>query len=129
MLTRSQGRSETVTITSDQGRLTQEEVERMMADAEKYAEDDKATAARIASRNALENYAFNLKNQLNDADGLGGKLGDDDKETVSIGQNYSSQMSPLMCAASRSHQGDHGLVSGKLCDRFDRGLRRADGAA
>jgi hypothetical protein len=129
MLTRSQGRSETVTITSNQGRLTQEEVERMMADAEKYAEDDKATAARIASRNALENYAFNLKNQLNDADGLGGKLGDDDKEAVSIGQNYSSQMSPLMCAASRSHQGDHGLVSGKLCDRFDRGLRRADGAA
>ena len=62
----------------------------MMVDAEKYAEDDKATAARIASRNALENYAFHLKNQANDADGLGGRLDDDDKEIVSIGQNYSS---------------------------------------
>jgi heat shock protein 5 len=107
MLTHSQGRSETVIITSDPGRLTQEEVERMMADAEKYAEDDKATAARIASRNALENYAFNLKNQLNDADGLGGRLGNDGKETVSISRNYSSQTPPLMSAASRSHQGDH----------------------
>src|SRR4051794_27830274 len=119
MLTHSQGRSEKVTITSDQGRLTREEVERMVADAEKYAEDDKVTAARIANRNALENYVFNLKNQLNDADGLGGRLDDDDKETVSISQNHSSQASPLMWAASRSHQGDHRLVGGKLCDRFD----------
>jgi molecular chaperone DnaK (HSP70) len=119
MLTHSQGRSETVTIASDQGRLTREEVERMIVDAEKYAEDDKATAARIANRNALENYAFNLKNQLNDADGLGGRLDDDGKETVSIDQNYSSQTPSLMCSASRSHQGDHRLVSGKLCDRFD----------
>jgi endoplasmic reticulum chaperone BiP len=90
MLIHSRGRSETVTMTSDQGRLTREEVERMMADAEKYAEDDKATAARIASRNALESYAFNLKNQLNDADGLGGRLDSNDKEVVSIGQNCPS---------------------------------------
>jgi hypothetical protein len=119
MLTHPRGRSETVTMTSDQGRLTREEVERMIADAEKYAEDDKTTAARITSRNSLENYAFNLKNQLNDADGLGGRLYGYDKEIVSIGQNYSCQTSPLICAASRSHRGDHRLVSGKLCDRFD----------
>jgi endoplasmic reticulum chaperone BiP len=87
--------SETVTITSDQGRLTREEVERLMADAEKYAEDDKETVARIASRKALENHAFNLKNQLNDADGLGEKLGDDDEETIGIDQNYSGQTPPL----------------------------------
>jgi endoplasmic reticulum chaperone BiP len=83
-------------MTSDQGRLTREEVERMMADAEKYAEDDKATAARIASRNALENYAFNLKNQLNDVDGLGGRLDGNDKEIVGTGQTRPSQTSPLI---------------------------------
>src|ERR1700730_4329962 len=98
MLTHPRGRSETVTMTSDQGRLTREEVERMIADAEKYAEDDKATATRITSRNALENYAFNLKNQLNDADGLGGRLDGYDKEIVSVGQNYPCQTSPLICA-------------------------------
>jgi heat shock protein 5 len=83
MLTKLQGKSETVTIRSDQGRLTPEEVKRMMADAEKYAEEDKATAERIRSRNELENYAFNLKNQVNDAGGVGGKLDDDEKETAS----------------------------------------------
>jgi heat shock protein 5 len=51
----------------------------MMADAEKYAEEDKATAERIRSRNELENYAFNLKNQVNDAGGVGGKLDDDER--------------------------------------------------
>ncbi len=55
----------------------------MIQEAEKFAEEDKATAERITARNGLENYAFNLKNQVNDDDGLGGKIDEDDKETVS----------------------------------------------
>ncbi|KAI1504678.1 heat shock protein 70 family [Biscogniauxia marginata] len=76
------GKTESITITNDKGRLTQEEIERMVAEAEKYAEEDKATRERIEARNGLENYAFNLKNQVNDEDGLGGKIDDDDKETI-----------------------------------------------
>ncbi|KAI0155304.1 heat shock protein 70 family [Xylariaceae sp. FL1272] len=76
------GKTETITITNDKGRLTQEEIERMVAEAEKYAEEDKATRERIEARNGLENYAFNLKNQVNDEDGLGGKIDEDDKETI-----------------------------------------------
>ena len=78
------GKSESITITNDKGRLSPEEIERMVADAEKYAEEDKATAEKIAARNALENYAFNLKNQVNDKEGLGGKIEAEDKETVSF---------------------------------------------
>lgn len=78
------GKGESITITNDKGRLTQEEIERMVAEAEKYAEEDKATRERIEARNGLENYAFNLKNQVNDEDGLGGKIDDEDKETVSL---------------------------------------------
>ena len=78
------GKSESITITNDKGRLSEEEIRRMVDEAEKFAEEDKATAERIASRNGLENYAFNLKNQVNDKEGLGGKIEDDDKETVSI---------------------------------------------
>lgn len=77
------GKGESITITNDKGRLTPEEIERMVAEAEKYAEEDKATRERIEARNGLENYAFNLKNQVNDEDGLGGKIDEDDKETVS----------------------------------------------
>ncbi|KAJ9151177.1 Hsp70-like protein [Pleurostoma richardsiae] len=76
------GKSESITITNDKGRLTQEEIDRMVAEAEKYAEEDKATRERIEARNALENYAFSLKNQVNDEDGLGGKIDEEDKETI-----------------------------------------------
>ncbi|CAK7264008.1 ATPase with role in protein import into the ER [Sporothrix epigloea] len=76
------GKSESITITNDKGRLTQEEIDRMVAEAEKYAEEDKATRERIEARNGLENYAFSLKNQVNDEDGLGGKISEEDKETI-----------------------------------------------
>jgi len=76
------GKAESITITNDKGRLSQEEIERMVAEAEQYADEDKATRERIEARNALENYAFSLKNQANDAEGLGGKIDDDDKEAL-----------------------------------------------
>ncbi|KAI1662082.1 78 KDA glucose-regulated protein-like protein precursor [Daldinia decipiens] len=76
------GNTQSVTITNDKGRLSQEEIERMVAEAEKFAEEDKATRERIEARNGLENYAFNLKNQVNDEDGLGGKIDEEDKETI-----------------------------------------------
>jgi heat shock protein 5 len=77
------GKSESITITNDKGRLTQDEIDRMVQEAEKYADEDKATRERIEARNGLENYAFNLKNQVNDEEGLGGKIDEDDKEAVS----------------------------------------------
>ena len=77
------GKSESITITNDKGRLSTEEIERMIEEAEKYADEDKATRERIESRNGLENYAFSLKNQVNDDEGLGGKVDAEDKETVS----------------------------------------------
>jgi len=77
------GKAESITITNDKGRLTQEEIDRMVAEAEKYAEEDKATRERIEARNGLENYAFSLKNQANnEEEGLGAKISDEDKETI-----------------------------------------------
>ncbi|KAL2113258.1 hypothetical protein VUR80DRAFT_4783 [Thermomyces stellatus] len=76
------GKTESITITNDKGRLTQEEIDRMVEEAEQFAEEDKAQRERVESRNALENYAFSLKTQVNDEDGLGGKLDDEDKETI-----------------------------------------------
>ncbi|EFX03751.1 er hsp70 chaperone [Grosmannia clavigera kw1407] len=76
------GKSESITINNDKGRLTQDEIDRMVAEAEKYAEEDKATRERIEARNGLENYAFSLKNQVSDEDGLGGKISEEDKETL-----------------------------------------------
>ena len=54
----------------------------MIAEAEQFKEEDKATADKIAARNGLENYALSLKNQVKDEEGLGGKIDEDEKETI-----------------------------------------------
>ena len=76
------GKSESITITNEKGRLTQEEIDRMVAEAEKFAADDEAQKKRIEALNTLSSYVYGLKSQLGDSDGLGGKLDDDDKKTL-----------------------------------------------
>ncbi|OQE47231.1 hypothetical protein PENCOP_c001G07007 [Penicillium coprophilum] len=76
------GKAESITITNDKGRLSQEEIDRMVQEAEQYAEEDKAIKGKIEARNGLENYAFSLKNQVNDENGLGGQIDEDDKQSI-----------------------------------------------
>jgi len=76
------GKSEKITITADKGRLSEEEIERMVQEAEEFAEEDKAQKEKVDARNSLEGYAYNMKNQINDEEKLGGKIEDDDKETI-----------------------------------------------
>ncbi|KEF54489.1 glucose-regulated protein [Exophiala aquamarina CBS 119918] len=76
------GKSESITITNDKGRLSPEEIERMVQEAEQFAEEDKMVRDKIEARNKLENYAVSLKNQANDEEGLGGKIDEEDKETL-----------------------------------------------
>merc|ERR1719272_561911 len=76
------GKSEKITITSDKGRLSDEEIERMVREAEEFAEEDKAVKDRIDARNALEGYAYNMKNTLSDEEkGIKDKI-DDDAEAL-----------------------------------------------
>ncbi|KAI8919158.1 hsp71-like protein, partial [Powellomyces hirtus] len=60
------GRSNKITITNDKGRLSKEEIERMVSEAEKYKAEDEAAAERIQAKNGLESYAYNLRNTLQD---------------------------------------------------------------
>merc|ERR1712065_20841 len=76
------GKSEKITITNDKGRLSQEEIERMVEEAEEFAEEDKKVKERIDSRNSLETYAYNMKNTVSDSDKLGDKLEESDKSTI-----------------------------------------------
>lgn len=77
------GNKEKITITNDQNRLSPEDIERMVNDAEKFADDDKKVKEKVEARNELESYAYSLKNQIGDKEKLGGKLSEDDKETIS----------------------------------------------
>jgi len=76
------GKSEKITITNDKGRLSQEEIERMVQEAEEFAEEDKVMKEKIDARNSLETYAYNMKNSVSDSDKLGDKLEEEDKETI-----------------------------------------------
>merc|ERR1711988_1909595 len=58
------GKANKITITNDKGRLSQDEIERMVAEAEKYKAEDDANKNRIESKNALENYCYSLKSSI-----------------------------------------------------------------
>merc|ERR1711988_1270207 len=58
------GKSQKITITNDKGRLSNEEIEKMVNDAEKFKDEDDKQKDRIAAKNGLESYIFNLKSSL-----------------------------------------------------------------
>ncbi|VDD87706.1 unnamed protein product [Enterobius vermicularis] len=76
------GNKNKITITNDQNRLSPDDIERMINDAEKFADEDKKVKEQVEARNDLESYAYSLKNQIGDKEKLGGKLDDADKKTI-----------------------------------------------
>merc|ERR1712078_444181 len=75
------GKDERITIKNDKGRPSQEEVERMVAEAEKYAKEDEEQKSRIEAKNSLESYVFNMKTSVED-EKVAEKLSEEDKKTV-----------------------------------------------
>merc|ERR1712071_723856 len=77
------GKAEKITITAEKGRLSEEEIERMVQEAEEFAEEDKMVKERIDARNGLESYLYNLKNTLDDEEkGVAEKISEEDKDTL-----------------------------------------------
>ena len=77
------GKAEKITITAEKGRLSTEEIERMVQEAEEFAEEDKKVKDRIDGRNGLEGYLYNLKNTLEDTEkGIADKVDEEDKEKI-----------------------------------------------
>merc|ERR1712154_313369 len=68
-------------ITNDKGRLSQDEIERMVSEAEKYKAEDDANRNRIEAKNGLENYCFSLRSSI-DSDEVKDKIPADDKKTL-----------------------------------------------
>ena len=77
------GKAEKITITAEKGRLSEEEIERMVQEAEQYAEEDKKVKERIDARNGLESYLYNLKNTLEDDEkGMADNISAEDKKEL-----------------------------------------------
>jgi L1 cell adhesion molecule like protein len=78
---KSTGRQNKITITNDKGRLSKDDIERMVKEAEQYKNEDETQRERISAKNALESYAFNMKSTVED-EKLKDKLSEADRKTI-----------------------------------------------
>lgn len=76
------GKSESITVTNDKGRLSKEEIEAMIRDAEKFADQDKALKEKIDAKNSLENYVYTMRNTIEDKEKLADKIEAEDKDKI-----------------------------------------------
>jgi len=79
---KSSGKQNKITITNDKGRLSKEEIEKMVNDAEKFKNEDETQRERVLSKNNLEAYCFNMKSTVDD-EKFKAKLSDDEKKMIS----------------------------------------------
>ncbi|KAF9589412.1 hypothetical protein IFM89_023688 [Coptis chinensis] len=75
------GQKNKITITNDKGRLSKDEIEKMVQEAEKYKSEDEEHKKKVESKNALENYAYNMRNTIKD-EKIGAKLDPADKKKI-----------------------------------------------
>jgi heat shock protein 1/8 len=103
------GKKNQITITNDKARLSKEEIERMLNDAKRYEDEDKKQRERIDAKNGLENYAYSIKNTIND-EKVASKLDAGDKQKVLDAVNTAVQWLEKNQEASKdeyeSHQKD-----------------------
>merc|ERR1711959_28690 len=78
---KSTGKSQKITITNDKGRLSKEDIEKMVNDAEKYKKDDEAAADRVKAKNELESYAYQMKQTVEEKE-VADKISDEDKTAI-----------------------------------------------
>jgi L1 cell adhesion molecule like protein len=70
-----------ITITNDKGRLSKDDIEKMVQDAEKYKAEDEEVKKKVDAKNGLENYAYNMKNTIRD-EKIAGQLNPSDKQAI-----------------------------------------------
>jgi len=75
------GRTERITITNDQGRLSKEEIDRMVEESEKFKADDEKQKERIDAKNGLESYCFNIKSTIDDSN-IKDKLSESERKMI-----------------------------------------------
>merc|ERR1712153_59388 len=76
------GKAEKITIPNDKGRLSEDEIERMVKEAEQFADEDKKTKGRVEAKNSIENYLYSMKNTVEDKKKAGDKISEEDKASI-----------------------------------------------
>ena len=124
------GKSEKIVVTNDSGRLSKEEIERMLKEAKEFEEQDKITKERIDAKNSFENYIYSMKNTVEDKEkGLGAKLTDDEKETISNALKEAQDWLNANQEAEKDEYDTHLKDLQKICDPIIGKLYQQQGGA
>lgn len=75
-------KKESITITNEKGRLSKEEIDQMIKDSEKYAEEDKKTKERLDAKHNMDNYIESMQKSVDDPEKWGSKLPDEDRRSI-----------------------------------------------
>ena len=111
------GKSEKIVVTNDSGRLSKEEIERMLREAKEFEEQDKITKERIDAKNSFENYIYSMKNTVEDKEkGIGAKLTEDEKETISNALKEAQDWLNANQEAEKDEYETHLKDLQKICD-------------
>lgn len=110
------GKKENITITNDKGRLTQEEIERLIKESEKFAEEDKAIKEKLDAKHQLDNYVYQMRNTIEDKEKLADKLDEDDKNTIAEALTETSDWLSSNDEAEKDDFEEHFKDLQKICD-------------
>ena len=111
------GKSEKIVVTNDSGRLSKEEIERMLKEAKEFEEQDKITKERIDAKNSFENYIYSMKNTVEDKEkGIGAKLTEDEKETIGNALKEAQDWLNANQEAEKDEYDTHLKDLQKICD-------------
>uniref|UniRef100_A0A8C5JE93 Heat shock protein family A (Hsp70) member 2 n=1 Tax=Junco hyemalis TaxID=40217 RepID=A0A8C5JE93_JUNHY len=110
---KSTGKENKITITNDKGRLSKDDIDRMVQEAEKYKAEDEANRDRVAAKNSLESYTYNMKQTVED-DKLKGKISDQDKQ-----KELEKLCNPIVTKLYRGDGGAGGGSGGPTIEEVD----------
>jgi len=121
------GKQESISITNDKGRLTKEEIERMVADAEKFADEDKVIKEKIDAKHQLENYIYQMRNQIEDSEKLADKIDEDDKNSIAEALSDAADWLSSNDDADKDDFEEHLKMLQKVCDPIVAKVYQAQG--
>lgn len=122
---KSSGKSEKIVIKNEKGRLSKEDIERMVADAEKNKEEDEKNAKRVQARNGFENYLYQMKNSFSEGDA---KVDPEVKKEVdSIVDEYINWLDNNRSATTEEYEEKQKEAEGKLVPILTKAAGSGDG--
>ena len=110
------GKTETITITNDKGRLSKEEIDRMVEESEKFAEADKLVKEKLDAKHQLDNYIYQMRNTIEDKEKLADKLEEDDKKAIADALTEASDWLKSNDEAEKEEFEEHFKDLQKVCD-------------